>query len=743
MRRLAPLAFTCLVLLGGCSRPSHDRSEPALAPTVEPASESDHWAQRAANITIIRDTWGIPHIYGKTDADAVFGMIYAQAEDDFPRIEANYLAALGMLAQVDGEAAIYRDLRARLFIRPDQLQQLYAESPAWLVELMDAWADGLNFYLHTHPETKPRLLERFEPWMALAFSEGSIGGDIERVELDELEQFYGSTPKPPPAPEPEPEPSGSNGFAIAPSKSATGNALLLINPHTSFYFRAELQVVSEQGLDVYGAATWGQFFVYQGFNEDAGWMHTSSGADAIDWYLETIVEQDGRLHARHGDQLEPLAVSTVTIPYAVSDSIATREFTVYHSQHGPIIREQQGKWVAIRLMQSPVDALSQSFLRTKARDHDQFRATMQLRTNSSNNTVFADSSGNIAYYHGNFVPRRDPQFDWSEPVDGSNPATDWQGLHELDELIAVHNPSIGWLQNTNNWPFTVAGPDSPKPADFPKYMAPEPENPRGIHALRLLQAAPPLTLDTLIATAYDPHLTAFETLLPALIEAHDKLPRRSPLRTELAEPIALLRAWDLRNGVDSTATSVAIYWAEQLRAQVQAATGLEGDPLLAAMIEQSTPASRLDALRTAISRLQTDFGDWRTPWGEINRYQRLDGQIEQPFSDDAPSVPVPFASGRWGALASYGATTKPGTKRMYGTSGNSFVAIVEFGERVRAKAITVGGQSGDPSSAHFSDQVQRYVEGALRDVWFYREDVEAHAERSYHPGESLTPARGR
>jgi acyl-homoserine-lactone acylase len=734
MRRLAPLAFACLTLLG-CGRSTREQSDRALEPAVAPASEADRWAERASNVTIIRDTWGIPHIYGKTDADAVFGMIYAQAEDDFPRIEGNYLGVLGMAAQVEGEAAIYRDLRARLFIRTDELKRLYAESPAWLVELMDAWADGLNFYLHTHPETEPKLLRRFEPWMALAFSEGSIGGDIERVELDELEQFYGK-PARPPAPAPEREPSGSNGFAIAPSKSATGNALLLINPHTSFFFRAELQVVSEQGLDVYGAATWGQFFVYQGFNEDAGWMHTSSAADSIDWYLETIAEHDGKLHARHGDQLEPLEVSTVTIPYAQGDSLAEREFTVYHSQHGPIIREQDGKWVAIRLMQRPVDALSQSFLRTKARNHAEFRETMQLRTNSSNNTVFADSSGNIAYYHGNFIPRRDPSFDWSKPVDGSNPATDWQELHEVDELISVLNPPIGWLQNTNNWPFTVAGPDSPKPTDYPAYMAPDLENPRGVHALKVLQDTPPLTLDTLLAAAYDPYLSAFETLLPSLLDAYDALPRRSPLRAELAEPIELLRAWDLRNGVDSTATSLAIYWAEQLLGRVAATTGMQSNEIhVATMIERTSPAERLDALRAAVARLQADFGDWRTPWGEINRYQRLDGQIQLHFDDNAPSVPVPFASGRWGALASYGAATRPGTKRMYGTSGNSFVAVVEFGERVRARAITVGGQSGDPSSPHFGDQVQRYVQGNLRDVWFYREDVEAHAERTYHPGE--------
>src|ERR1700677_2232562 len=138
--------------------------------------ESARWEQQARDVTIIRDDWGIAHVYGRTDADAVFGMVYAQAEDDFNRVETNYLNAMGRLAEAEGESAIYRDLRMKLFIRPEELKTLYAGSPGWLQKLMIAWADGLNFYLHTHAEVTPRVIQRYEPWMALSFSEGSIGG---------------------------------------------------------------------------------------------------------------------------------------------------------------------------------------------------------------------------------------------------------------------------------------------------------------------------------------------------------------------------------------------------------------------------------------------------------------------------------------------------------------------------------------------------------------------------------------
>jgi acyl-homoserine-lactone acylase len=250
--------------------------------------------RQAKNVTIIRDNWGVPHVYGKTDADTVFGAIYAQAEDDFNRVETNYLNAMGRLAEAEGEVEIYRDLRMKLFIEPVDLKAKYQTSPAWLKTLMNAWADGLNYYLYKHPQVKPRVIAQFEPWMALSFTEGSIGGDVETINLNQLQSFYGTTPAKQAYVEETRryvEPSGSNGIAIAPSNTAAHHALFLINPHTSFYFRAEAQMVSQEGLNAYGAITWGQFFIYQGFNERAGWMHTSSSVDNIDEYLETIVRR--------------------------------------------------------------------------------------------------------------------------------------------------------------------------------------------------------------------------------------------------------------------------------------------------------------------------------------------------------------------------------------------------------------------------------------------------------------------
>jgi acyl-homoserine-lactone acylase len=700
----------------------------AVSCSPSATARSDHFAAdrspRAQHVTIIRDNWGIPHVYGKTDADAVFGVIYAQAEDDFNRVETNYLNALGRLAEAEGEAEVFRDLRMKLFIDPDDLRSKYDASPSWLKALMDAYADALNYYLATHPRVKPRVITRFEPWMALAFSEGSIGGDIERIDLKDLESFYGGRPKDV-AKEAGGmrfvEPSGSNGIAIGPSISASKHALLLINPHTSFFFRAEAQMVSDEGLNAYGALTWGQFFVYQGFNDRAGWMHTSSGVDNIDEYLETIVKKDDGVYYQSGAEQRPLKARKITVPYKTPSGAASKEFTVYSTHHGPIVREATGRWVSIRLMQDPVHALMQSYSRTKAKSYKAFRDTMELHTNSSNNTVYADADGTIAYFHSNYIPRRDARFDWSKPVDGSDPATEWNGVLSIDETPGVLNPPNGWLYNSNNWPWSAAGPNSPKKNDYPSYVERgNEESPRGLHALRLLPSAKDVTPESLRTAAYDSYLPWFEPQIPSLIKAWDRAPRANPLKAKLSEQVAVLRHWDLRWSVESIATSLAVYWGDEV-------TRTRGTP---------SDEQRLRALSVASDKLASDFGTWKTPWGTLNRFERLTGDIVQPFTDAAPSIPVGFTSSRWGSLASFGARTFKGTKKMYGTTGNSFVAVVEFGDRVRAKAITAGGESGDPASSHFNDQALRYSTGDLRDVYFYRSDLDGHIERQYHPGES-------
>jgi len=699
---------------------------------------------QARRVTITRDRWGIAHVRGRTDADAVFGMIYAQAEDDFNRVETNYLTSLGRLAEAEGEKAIWQDLRAKLYVQPEDLKARYAASPEWLQRLMDAWAGGLNHYLATHPEVRPRVITRFEPWMALSFTEGSIGGDIESISLRDLEAFY-SKPAAPLAArtvtDDDGEPRGSNGFAVAPSNTRDGKALLLINPHTSFFFRSELQMTSDEGLNAYGAATWGQFFIYQGFNERAGWMHTSSGVDVVDEFLETVTPRNGGYVYRYGTEQRPVAVVPVTVPFRRPDgTLGSRTFKTYRTHHGPIVRAEGGKWVAFAMMHKPIEALQQSFLRTKARDYAAFMRVAGLKANSSNNTIFADASGSIAYLHPQFIPVRDDRFDYSRPVDGADPATDWRGLHDLDDAPALLNPPNGWIQNTNNWPYSAAGPYSPRPQGFPRYMDRAGENPRGLNALRLLGARKDFTLEGLRDAAYDPFLPAFAQLVPNLVEAHDRLPASSPLKARLAEPVRLLAAWDHRWGVDSVPTSLAMYWGEELIRLTPAAVPRTPQVEFIGYLDQRlTAEQKLRALDAAVTRLDSDFGSWRTPWGRINRFQRLTGDIVQPFSDAAPSIPVGFTSSNWGSLAAFGARAYPGTKRRYGTSGNSFVAVVEFGPRVRARAVTAGGESGDPASPHFNDQALRYAAGDLREVYFHPADISAHAQRRYRPGERAQP----
>jgi acyl-homoserine-lactone acylase len=699
--------------------------------------ESQRWQRQARSVTITRDDWGIAHVHGRTDADAVFGMIYAQAEDDFNRIETNYINSMGRAAEYEGESAIWRDLRMKIFIDPYDMQVKYAASPPWLKALMDAWADGLNFYLARHPEVKPKVIKHFEPWMALTFSEGSIGGDIETINLNQLEAFYGRQQASTPVNverDPNEDYGGSNGFAIAPKNTADHHALLLINPHTSFYFRSELQMTSDEGLNAYGAVTWGQFFIYQGFNEHCGWMHTSSAVDAIDDYLETIVKKDSKLFYQFGNDERPIKSSEILVPFKTDRGMDFRRFYVYRTHHGPIVRSQDGKWVSVALMQEPLKALTQSYTRTKARNYREFKQVMELHTNSSNNTIYADADGNIAYFHGNFIPRRDAKFDWTKPVDGSNPATDWHGLLSVDESPNLLNPASGWLYNSNNWPWSAAGPSSLKQSDYPKYVDNGVESARGLHAIRVLENRKDFTVESLRAAAYDSYLTWFEKTIPALVRAWDQLPANDSQKTKLAEQIAMLRSWDLRWSVDSVPTSLAVYWGEDVQRRLNADARTAGVALPEFISTKAKPDQLLDSLAAASAKLTDDFGTWKTPWGEINRFQRLTDDIVHPFTDAGPSIPVGFTSAVWGSLASFAARSYNGSKKIYGTSGNSFVAVVEFGPRVRAIAITAGGESGNPSSNHFNDQAARYATGNLRPVYFYPAQLKRHTERSYHPG---------
>lgn len=718
---------------------------PALSYSQPGKKQLKQWKQQANRVTIIRDNWGIPHIYGKSDADAVFGMLYAQCEDDFQRVEMNYIEKLGRLSELNGDKDLYNDLMIHLLIDSNDAKADFEKAEPWLKALLNAHANGINYFLFTHPQVKPKLLTTFQPWYPLLWTDGSIGAiNTAGVTADDLKKIYSndSSNTTGAVLQTEENLNGSNGFAIAPSKSATGNAMLYINPHVTFYFRPEIHMVSKEGLNTYGAATWGQFFIYQGFNEHCGWMHTSSDADVADLYKEKIIEQDGKFSYEYDGKILPVGEKVIIISILRNGVHENKTFKTFYTGHGPIVTKKDESWLSLKSFNRSMTSLVQSWKRTKATGFDDFKTIMALRSNTSNNTVFADDKGNIAYWHGNFMPVRDTFLDWARPVDGTVSATEWKGLYEVDSTVHVYNPESGWIQNCNSTPFTCSGSSSPVKSNYPVYMAPDGENFRGINAARILDNTAILTLDELIATGYSTYLAAFEKLLPKLILFfNNNTNGQEDLRKQLAEPLSLLQHWDFRSAENSVATTLAVEWGQKLLSKIVKSADEDEYQYVDQVqrtenfLQRCNPADLLIPMQETINELTAKFGTWKIPWGQINRFQRLTNNINQSFADNEPSFPVPFTSSAWGALPSYSTQYFPGTKKRYGVGGNSFICAVDFGPKITAKSLLAGGESGDPSSKHFFDQGEMYAKGQFKDVLFYKDDVLKHAEKKYHPGE--------
>ncbi len=688
---------------------------------------------QAKSVSIIRDQWGIPHIEGKTDADAVFGLMYAQCEDDFARVEMNYIEKLGRMSEVKGEEEIYNDLQIKILINESEAKAEYLKAQPWLKKLLNAYADGVNYFLAKNPKVKPKLLMKFEPWYPLLWTDGSIGAiSTADLQMSELKAFYGNEKSVGSIKLNEDyQQTGSNGFAIAPKLSRSKNAMLYINPHTTFYFRPEVHVKSNEGLNAYGAVTWGQFFVYQGFNEYCGWMHTSSNADVADTYLEKIVKKNEGYYYEYEGKLRKVTSKRVEIKYLKDGNTFNRTFEVYFTHHGPIMAKRGDNWVSLKSYNRAQKSLEQSWLRTKAKGFEDYKKAMDMKANTSNNTVFADKYGNIAYWHGNYVPIRDNSLNWAKPQDGSLASTEYRGLHPMDEVVHVYNPKNGWIQNCNSTPFTASAQDSPKRTEYPAYMAPDGENFRGINASRLLGKAEKIDLEELIALGYDNYLSAFEVLVPSLRK----------IKTEnavLNEAIKLLLNWDFRNSETSIETTLAIEWAQKLSPAIRKIYVDQGEndqvTTTKRFAEVATENELLEPLEKTVNDLIEKYGTWKVKWGDINRFQRRNGELTTEFDDNSPSIPVGYASALWGSLPSFNSRYYANSKKRYGYSGNSFVCAVEFGDKVKAKSVLAGGNSGDKYSKYFNDQGEMYSKGIFKDILFYREDILKNAVRTYQPG---------
>jgi acyl-homoserine lactone acylase PvdQ len=722
----------------------------AQKPTI---AELARWKQHAKQTTIIRDEWDIPHVYGKTDANAVFGLMYAQCEENFPQIEKNFLEMLGRRAEMEGPKMIYEDLMMQLIQDSAEAVRDFENSPLWFKQLLIAHADGINYYLYKHPEVKPVVLTKFKPWYHLMWTDGSVSPTRSAgITEKHVEAFYGQNLFANPnavsrnthfekqeavfeKPNYDMEDKtlkGSNGFAIGPKHSKSGNAMLYINPHVPFYFRSEMHMVSEEGLNAYGAVTWGQFFIYQGFNENCGWMHTSSYADVADVYEEQVQKINNELFYTYEKEKKKMSERKIEIKYLDNGIIKTKSFDTYKTLHGPVMGMQKGKWLSLQENNRSLNALIECWSRTKAKSLKDYIKAMALLANNSNNTVYADAAGNIAYWHGNFMPKRDPKFDYTRPVDGTTKATNWTAIHALNEIVQSINPANGWLQNCNATPFTVAGDQSPKAINYPAYMAPDGENGRGITAVALLSKIDKINLDELITLGYNKKLSAFDILLPRFLEDA----KTAILAPRTKKAIEYLANWDRFADTSSIATSIAIEWATKWNTEIPPADTEEAATQILEKynrMDLKVPfETKVKLLEATLDQFEKWYGRWEVKWGDINRYQRV-GPGKN-FEDNAFSLAVNQASSKWGALPSFESRRYPNTVKRYGYTGNSFVAAVEFGKRLRAKTIITGGQSRFAESNHFTDQAFGFVNGQFKTIHYYKEEVLANKKLAYHPG---------
>lgn len=723
----------------------------AFASTGLPADTKSRanskYEKLARSVTIYRDTYGVPHIFGPTDASCVFGYAYAQAEDNFWQVEDSYIRALGRASEVYGERTLSDDLLNHALEIPKHAQAEYERSNPRVRQICQALADGFNYFLERNPEVTPRLITRFEPWYVFAFNRfalyqlfifGKSGIKVDEIrtaareaESDgaagknaisslSISDLYESQ-------EGLEAVVGSNMWAVTPAKSASGYALLFINPHQPFFGPGqwyEGHVHSDEGWNMTGASFFGSGFPTIGHNDYLGWSHTVNDPDITDVFIEKFDDAKDPLAYRYGDSYRKAIEWTDSVKVKTSKGVEAKNFKFRKTHHGPIVSVREGKPLAIRLAKLEEGGqIEQWYSMGKSRSLAEFKSAMSRTAIPMFNAMYADRQGNIFYIYNGAVPKRSTKFDWAKPVDGSNPETEWQGFHTLDELPQLTNPKTGFMQNCNQTPFTTTSEGSPAKENFPQYMTRESDNARAKISRRILASQEKFTFDDWAKAAFDTRILESETQIPAIVADWEKLKTADAARADkLSEAIAHLKAWNNISTFESTEMTLFALWFE--RALRLRATNPKEEWL------------RIKALEEAMSQLEKDWGSWRVAWGEINRLQRIQsgGELET-FSDAKPSLPIAGAAGPLGVVNNFYTRPEKGQKRRYGVAGTSFVSVVEFGPKVQARSLLVFGQNADPASPHHFDQAQLYSKREFKPAWFRLEEIKANSKNVYHPGE--------
>lgn len=701
------LLFTVLALatvtLCGCAQ----RFE---SPVLQP--ENRRLDALAERVTIYRDEYGVPHVVGQTDASVVFGATFARAEDEFHYMESAIIKLLGRASAVQGADWLSWDIFVRKLELTRHSRLEYAQAPANIRALCDAYADALNYFLRRNPGIRPRLIEEFEPWHAmLGYRLFHVSG-IDRATLEQigesgtLEKFTAYL--------------ASTMWAIGPEKSANGNAMLFINPHIPMDSAYELSMHSQEGLNVSGQVGYGiGILPISGHNERMGWSITANDPDINDVYVERFVDRPSRRY-QVGDHAHETVQWHEEIDVKTPAGLESRKYKFERTIHGPLFQNDSGQELALRVAKlASGGVLSQFYDMNRANSLNEFKSAIAPMNITYNNFSYADVDGNIYYVYGGAIPKRDQQYDWSLPVNGSLVETAWNGFYSLDELPQLENPDAGYIQNSNSSPFSTTSEDNPDPTQFPSYMfRSDRDTAIATRSRRILDGTTRLSIDDLSRLAFDTYLPFAKEDLEQLNAEFDSLRESAPGRaTALEEPVAMLNHWDFRSHTNSVASTLYFHFFHTYPA------------------DEHLPA--VNRLEQAVERLKMNHGDWRVPFGRMVRHQRPNRAVTGDSSRDGSSEDIAVAGTPFymGAIFTYNAREVDAGRHVVGHHGHSYVSVVEFGDSIDARSVLAYGQSRNPASPHFFDQAPLYVKGELKQAWFDVEKIRRHAVQAYRPGQ--------
>lgn len=660
--------------------------------------------------TVLRDEYGVPHIFSSSEEAAAYALGYVQAEDRIAQLMMGYRLAEGRLAEVFGRGFAEMDFEQRVWRHAEISRLRYPSLPKHLRLLLEAFAAGINDYQRQHRDRVPEWAIEAQPWHPLALGRAFIWGWPLDDAKGDLRRGLRREAEPQP-------PRGSNQWAVAPARSATGTAIALIDPHLGWedeghWYEARIHAGRWQAC---GMVVVGTPFIGLGHTTAVSWAATTGGPDCGDCYLETLDDGERPSKYRYDGAWRPLQVDTVVVLVREAGKIDTLRRTVLRTHHGPIYerRGTRGYSLALPYAES-VGLVEQLYRMNRATSLAEFQEAMGLCEFMPQNIMVADVEGNIWYVRTGRVPIRPAGFDWSFPVPGDTSATEWKGIHAQSDLVQILNPDCGYMQNCNISPGTMMHSGAPKPQGYPAYIYNDREdrsNPRGRRAVEVLSRLGQMSREDAFALAFDTKVYGAEAWQRLLAEAFQAEKKSFG---ELEEAVNRITGWNGRLDKEQSGATLYYYWRLEL--------GELGTALEKVLADSSRPDPQqnrqmLAALRRACQRMRRDFGREVVPWGDFLRLVR--GNQEWPLSGGSFGYGISVLRAIWG---------KTDGQRVRAAGGQSCPMLVFLSKPIESYSILPWGVSDDPTSPHFADQAPLFADGKMKPTWFVPDSAQKHAE---------------